>query len=174
MFFAFSAVPLRYFGNSMASAFLARLARNSLSARWALWKTVPQRDSYWPELQIDVMQLAREGSPATRLAPTSGEVATEFQSDSARTDSAVRVRYAQPGSPSLRGLRNARFWWQAHDMPRQAVGADKRFGASRAGLSRSGTRVVHSMPFRVNSRTPAGPRRFTEYPACRSFALAKT
>jgi hypothetical protein len=36
---------------------------------------------------------------AARLAPTSGEVVTEFQSDSARTDSPVRVRYAQPGSP---------------------------------------------------------------------------
>ena len=44
-----------------------------------------------------VTQLAREGS-AARLAPTPGEVVTEFQSDSARPDSPVRVRYAQPRS----------------------------------------------------------------------------
>jgi hypothetical protein len=35
---------------------------------------------------------------AAGLAPTSGEVATEFQSDSPRTDSPVRVLHAQPGS----------------------------------------------------------------------------
>src|SRR5947209_7748012 len=33
------------------------------------------------------------------LAPPSGEVVTEFQSDSARTDSPVRILHAQPGSP---------------------------------------------------------------------------
>src|SRR5436189_2715850 len=32
------------------------------------------------------------------LAPTLGEVVTEFQSDSARTDSPVRILNAQPGS----------------------------------------------------------------------------
>jgi hypothetical protein len=36
---------------------------------------------------------------AAGLAPTSGEVVTQFQSDSARTDSAVRILHAQPGSP---------------------------------------------------------------------------
>ena len=36
---------------------------------------------------------------AAGLAPTSGEVVTEFQSDSSRTDSPVRIRYAQPASP---------------------------------------------------------------------------
>jgi hypothetical protein len=35
---------------------------------------------------------------ATQIAPTSGEVVTEFQSDSSRADSPVRVRYAQPAS----------------------------------------------------------------------------
>ncbi len=35
---------------------------------------------------------------AARLAPTSGEVVTEFQSDSSPTDSPVRIRYAQPAS----------------------------------------------------------------------------
>ena len=35
---------------------------------------------------------------AARLAPTSGQVVTEFQSDSSRTDSPVRIRHAQPRS----------------------------------------------------------------------------
>ena len=38
---------------------------------------------------------------AAGLAPTSGEVVTEFQSDSPRTDSPVRVLHAQPRSRSL-------------------------------------------------------------------------
>jgi hypothetical protein len=52
----------------------------------------------WPELQN------RYHSPRTRrvsaagLAPSSGEVVPQFQSDSARTDSPVRVLHAQPGS----------------------------------------------------------------------------
>ena len=37
---------------------------------------------------------------AVRLAPTPGEVVTQFQSDSSRTDSPVRILYAQPRSPS--------------------------------------------------------------------------
>ena len=41
-------------------------------------------------------QLARKGSPPP--APTSGEVVTKFQSDSSRTDSPVRILYAQPTS----------------------------------------------------------------------------
>ena len=36
---------------------------------------------------------------AALIAPPSGEVATQFQSDSSPTDSPVRIRYAQPGSP---------------------------------------------------------------------------
>src|SRR2546430_41141 len=36
---------------------------------------------------------------AARLAPTSGEVITQFQADSSRTDSPVRILHAQPGSP---------------------------------------------------------------------------
>jgi hypothetical protein len=35
---------------------------------------------------------------ATQIAPTSGRVVTQIQSDSSRADSPVRVRYAQPGS----------------------------------------------------------------------------
>jgi hypothetical protein len=35
---------------------------------------------------------------AAGLAPTSGEVVTQFQSDSSRTDSPVRILHAQPGS----------------------------------------------------------------------------
>jgi hypothetical protein len=42
---------------------------------------------------------------AAGLALTSGEVATQFQLDSSRADSAVRVRYAQPRS---RVCENAR------------------------------------------------------------------
>ena len=40
---------------------------------------------------------------AARLAPASGEVVTEFQSDSSRTDSPVRILHAQPRSPSQTG-----------------------------------------------------------------------
>ena len=36
---------------------------------------------------------------AAGLAPTSGEVVTQFQSDSSRTDLPVRILHAQPGSP---------------------------------------------------------------------------
>jgi CheY-like chemotaxis protein len=54
----------------------------------------------WPELQIRITQLAREESPPP-LAPSSGEVVTEFQSDSSPTDSPVRVLCAQPRSRSL-------------------------------------------------------------------------
>jgi len=42
VFFASSAVPSTYSGNSMATPFFsARLARGSLLGRWALWKTAP-------------------------------------------------------------------------------------------------------------------------------------
>jgi hypothetical protein len=42
VFFASSAVPSTYSGNSMATpSFSARLAQGSLSGRWALWKTAP-------------------------------------------------------------------------------------------------------------------------------------
>ena len=43
-------------------------------------------------------QPVREGSPPPRLRPTTGEVVTEFQADSSRGDSPVRVLHAQPGS----------------------------------------------------------------------------
>ena len=62
---------------------------------------VPRQDRLlksWPELQIRITQLAREGSPRP-VAPASGEVITQLQLDSSRTDSAVRVSYAQPSSP---------------------------------------------------------------------------
>ena len=52
----------------------------------------------WPELQICITQLTREGSPPPGFRTTSGKVATEFQSDSSRTDSPVRILHAQPGS----------------------------------------------------------------------------
>src|SRR6266566_1395113 len=41
------------------------------------------------------------------LAPTLGEVVTEFQSDKARTDSPVRILNAQPGSWSPTAQRSA-------------------------------------------------------------------
>ena len=54
---------------------------------------VPRQDRLlksWPELQIRITQLAREGSPRP-VALASGEVITQLQLDSSRTDSAVRV-----------------------------------------------------------------------------------
>jgi hypothetical protein len=63
---------------------------------------VPRQDRLlksWPELQIRITQLAREGSPRP-VALASGEVITQLQLDSSRTDSAVRVSYAQPRSQS--------------------------------------------------------------------------
>src|SRR5262245_55202864 len=48
------------------------------------------------------------GVSAAQLAPTPGEVVTELQSDSARTDSRVRVRYAQPDSASQYALARPR------------------------------------------------------------------
>jgi hypothetical protein len=57
----------------------------------------------WPELQICTTQLAREGLRRW-IAPTSGEVVAEFQSDSTRTDSPVRVLNAQPRSRVSEGL----------------------------------------------------------------------
>jgi hypothetical protein len=57
----------------------------------------------WPELQICITQLTREWSPR-RACTTSGKVATEFQSDSSRTDSPVRILNARQS-----GLRTAAF-----------------------------------------------------------------
>jgi hypothetical protein len=51
--------------------------------------------------KIRITQLAREGL-RRRACAYSGEVATQFQLDSSRADSAVRVRYAQPRSPVLK------------------------------------------------------------------------
>jgi hypothetical protein len=71
---------------------------------------------------------------ATWIAPTSGRIVTQIQSDSSPTDSPVRVRYAQPGSRSL-GIaislggcafrlagfelqdNSVRCWFAPHDMP---------------------------------------------------------
>src|SRR6476469_4085623 len=52
--------------------------------------------------KIRITQLAREGL-RRRACAYSGEVVTEFQSDSARTDSAVRILNAQPASAASRG-----------------------------------------------------------------------
>jgi hypothetical protein len=50
-----------------------------------------------------------------RAAPISNEVVTEFQSDSARTDSQVRVLHAQPASPvSVRHVRAAKIGATSH------------------------------------------------------------
>jgi len=51
-----------------------------------------------PDLQIRIMHLDREGSPPPGLRLPSRQVVTEFQSDSSRTDSPVRIRHAQPAS----------------------------------------------------------------------------
>src|SRR5437763_9583613 len=57
---------------------------------------------------------------ATAMAPTSGRIVTQIQSDSSQADSPVRIRYAQPRSrPSLpASLASARF------LP-SPVGSDK-------------------------------------------------
>jgi len=47
---------------------------------------------------------------ATWIAPTSGRIITQFQSDSARTDTPVRVRYAQARSRSHGGLPSRRLY----------------------------------------------------------------
>ena len=52
----------------------------------------------WPELQIRITQLAREGSPPPGPRLLQAEVVKQFQSDSLRTDSRVRVLPPQPGS----------------------------------------------------------------------------
>src|SRR5262245_3843417 len=52
-----------------------------------------------PELRPQIMRLEGERASAARPAPTADEVVNEIQSDTARTDSRVRVRYAQPASP---------------------------------------------------------------------------
>ena len=41
-----------------------------------------------------------QGRVRQRGGPTSGEIVTQIQLGCSRMDSAVRVRYAQPGSPS--------------------------------------------------------------------------
>jgi hypothetical protein len=53
----------------------------------------------WLELQNQHHAARTRRVSAVLIAPPSGEVATQFQSDSSPTDSPVRVRYAQPGSP---------------------------------------------------------------------------
>jgi hypothetical protein len=52
----------------------------------------------WPELHIGYLATRTRRVSDARLAPTSGEVVTEFQSYSSRTDSPVRVLNAQPRS----------------------------------------------------------------------------
>jgi hypothetical protein len=47
------------------------------------------------------LQLEREQVSAARLAPTSGQVVTQFQSGSSRPDSPVRILYTQPRSPVI-------------------------------------------------------------------------
>src|SRR6516225_1800658 len=53
----------------------------------------------WPERQNCITQLTREKGLPRRVCTASGKVATEFQSDSSRTDSPVRILHAQPRSP---------------------------------------------------------------------------
>jgi hypothetical protein len=62
---------------------------------------------------------------ATRIAPTSSQVVTEFQSDSARTDSPVRILYAQPGSPVSTSV------WGRSPFPRHVRAAGSAFGGLR-------------------------------------------
>ena len=53
----------------------------------------------WPELQIRITQLAREGSPPPGPRLLQIEVVKQFQSDSLRTDSPVRA--ATPATQSV-------------------------------------------------------------------------
>ncbi len=92
---------------------------------------VPRQDRLlksWPELQIRITQLAREGSPRP-VALASGEVITQLQLDSSRTDSAVRVSHAV----SLRLIASVRTDFSASDRERAwwlpvRLGADGRTG----------------------------------------------
>ena len=55
------------------------------------------------------------GVSAARLAPTSGQVVTQIQSGSSRTDSLVRILHAQPASPvSVRHVRAAKIGTTSH------------------------------------------------------------
>jgi hypothetical protein len=67
------------------------------------------------ELQNRNQHPVREGSPPPG-APTSGEIDPQFQSRGARTDSLVRIRHTQPGSPvrearRVEGLTTAATVW---------------------------------------------------------------
>src|SRR5204862_5937879 len=73
-------------------------ARCPQSARSAKRLTVAFARLFAGAINEDSAVASRAVVSAAGLAPISGEVVTEFQSDSARTDSAVRVLYAQPGS----------------------------------------------------------------------------
>src|SRR5262249_50813396 len=52
----------------------------------------------WPSCK-SVYAAHTRSSPPHGLAPPSGKIVTQFQSDSLRTDSLVRILNAQPGSP---------------------------------------------------------------------------
>jgi hypothetical protein len=59
-----------------------------------------------------------------RACTTSGEVVTKFQSDSSRTDSPVRILYAQPRSRSPRALHK---WRLSRNSSQIARGRNRRF-----------------------------------------------
>src|SRR3954470_18658927 len=58
----------------------------------------------WPELQNPYHAARTRRLSATRIAPTSGLIVMQIQSDSSPTDSPVRILHAQPGSPVFREL----------------------------------------------------------------------
>jgi hypothetical protein len=71
---------------------------------------------------------------AAGLAPTSGAIITQIQLHSSRADSAVRVRYAQPGSPVSTG--QLRPLWPALAAHRPASVSARRFHFAKPGLDR--------------------------------------
>jgi hypothetical protein len=77
-----------------------------------------------------------------RLAPTSCEVITQFQSDSARTDTPVRVRYAQPGSQVSVGEHASGYHILTMTISRARTNHRRPFGLSvRRFLRPAGRRV---------------------------------
>src|SRR5215831_19333236 len=75
-----------------------------------------------------------------RVCTASGKVATEFQSDSSRTDSPVRILHAQPRSP----LSVAHIWHLKKFTTFYTVSATKARAAASRGVALA--RTISSVP----------------------------
>jgi hypothetical protein len=87
----------------------------------------------WLELQNRYHAARTRRVSVALIAPPSGEVATQFQSDSSPADSPVRILHAQPGSPISAGyVRFAEI--HAHE-PDAWSAATSRRGQPSSGLA---------------------------------------